>query len=125
MKRLFCVFGLILCVASLSGCLYGQCINGPCSLERRKILDSIKPYGEYWVKEGMSVAQRREDSWSCGAVRSEIKEHAERAADYVIFDKKKEDLAKRPEDLNDISAYFRLRDAWKDCMRSKGYSYEP
>jgi len=46
----------------LSGCLYGQCIDGPCALERERMIKSIKPYLAYWQKEGMTEEGRRMDN---------------------------------------------------------------
>jgi hypothetical protein len=51
---------------SLAGCLYGQCINGPCALEHKRIVESIKPYGAHWVKEGMTRDSRRDEFVKCG-----------------------------------------------------------
>lgn len=50
----------------LSGCLYGQCLEGPCALEREKIIQSIKAYIEYWDKPGMTAEKRLEDWVACG-----------------------------------------------------------
>ncbi|PWF20772.1 hypothetical protein DD235_16650 [Corticimicrobacter populi] len=66
MKRFFYAFGFFCLLASLSGCLYGQCINGPCSLERKRMLNSIKPYSDYWVKDGMTQESRLRDWVDCG-----------------------------------------------------------
>ena len=59
----------VLCIVAtinLSGCLYGQCIDGPCALERAKIIENIKPYGAHWVKEGMTREIRVTDWLECG-----------------------------------------------------------
>jgi hypothetical protein len=50
----------------LSGCLYGQCIDGPCALERQRLLKSIKAYGEFWTKPGMTTDSWRLDWVECG-----------------------------------------------------------
>jgi hypothetical protein len=41
-------------------------MNGPCALERERLIRNIKPYGAHWIKEGMTKEQRREDFKSCG-----------------------------------------------------------
>ena len=103
---------------ALAGCLYGQCLDGPCAFERERIIKSIKPYALYWVKDGGSEEQRRLDSWACGAAKTI------HAADHVVFTQEEVRQAKRPEDPNDIAAYFRLQDAWAKCMQTKGYRYQ-
>ena len=97
----------------LSGCLYGQCINGPCALERSAILKSIKPFGAHFIKDGMTKESRLDDTVACGSGRTE----------YVLFSDLEIQAAKQPDDPNDIRAYLRLRDQWASCMRGKGYVY--
>lgn len=82
-------------------------------------MKSIKPFGTYWVKDGWTVDQRREDAWVCGASRA-----TERAADYLIFDEEKIESVRLPEDPNDLRAEGRLSVAWVSCMKAKGYHYE-
>lgn len=50
----------------LSGCLYGQCMEGPCALERERMIKSIKPYIAYWQKEGITEESRLRDWMACG-----------------------------------------------------------
>ena len=45
-------------------------MNGPCALEHSRIVNSIKPYGAHWVKEGMTNDQRLNDWVDCGGDRS-------------------------------------------------------
>ena len=52
----------------LSGCLYGQCMDGPCALERERIIKSIKAYGEFFVKPGMTKEGWRQDWVACGGM---------------------------------------------------------
>jgi hypothetical protein len=52
----------------LSGCLYGQCMEGMCALERAAYLKSIKAYGEYWTKPGMTKGSWRADWVACGGM---------------------------------------------------------
>ena len=101
------VIGLIL---SLYGCLYGQCLDGPCALEREKIIRSIKPYIERWIKEGMSRESRIQDSISCGG--------SDRGTD---FSAQQLNAARQLEDKNDFAAGARLSRAYVECMKSKGY----
>ena len=103
------VIGLIL---SLYGCLYGQCLDGPCALEREKMIRSIKPYIERWIKEGMSRESRSQDSISCGG--------SDRGTD---FSNQQLNAARQLEDKNDFAAEARLSRAYVECMKSKGYEY--
>ena len=96
----------------LSGCLYGQCMDGPCALERSKIIKSIKAYGEYWVKPGMSNANRSQDSINCGG--------SDRGPD---FSTQQINTARQSDDKDDFAARTRLSKAWVECMQSKGYEY--
>ena len=57
---------LVYVSALLSGCLYGQCMDGPCALEHSRILKSIKSYGQYWTKPTMSTESWRQDWVACG-----------------------------------------------------------
>ena len=110
-----CFFLMV--VVSLTGCLYGQCIDGPCALERARMIQNIKPYGAHWIKEGMTRESRREDSWVCGAARTVI------GAEHPVFPDGELKAAKLPSDLNDIPANGRLTKKWATCMRDKGYTY--
>jgi hypothetical protein len=64
--KLFSSLLIVLSASVLNGCLYGQCINGPCALEHSRIVKSIKPYGAHWVKEGMTRDIRLRDFTDCG-----------------------------------------------------------
>lgn len=114
MKLFASIPTILLASVSISGCLYGQCLDGPCALERKKILESIKPYGAHWIKEGMTEASRLDDIATCGSARTE----------YIGFSEEKLKAEKRLEDPNDIAAYLRLRSTWAKCMEAKGYRYE-
>lgn len=80
-------------------------------------LKSIKPYGEYWVKDGMTVEGRREDSWGCGAVRTVD------GANYVIFSDEQEKAERRAQEKDNFAARERLSRAWVECMKARGYRY--
>ena len=102
----------------MSSCsIGGYWMNGVSGKELTEYLNSIKPYGAHWVKEGMTRESRREDSWACGAAKTM------HAADNVVFTHEEMIAAKLPEDLNDILANSRLTKKWISCMREKEYSY--
>ncbi len=96
----------------LCGCLYGQCMDGPCSLERARIIESIKAYGEYWVKPDMTVFDRSQDSISCGG--------SYRGPDFSFQQLSK---VSQKEDKDEFSARTRLTKIWIECMQSKGYEF--
>lgn len=106
--KLFVVIGLI---SWLSGCLYGQCFDGPCAFERAKMIESIKPYGAHWIKEGITREGRRGDLISCGSLHAEVIEFSQ---DQISMEK----ITSEP---NGAAAYLRLRDRVGLCMQSKGY----
>ena len=66
MKKILRIFICIAVITNLSGCLYGQCMDGPCAFERAKMIENIKPYGAYWIKEGMTQESRINDWLQCG-----------------------------------------------------------
>lgn len=103
---------LVSVTINLSGCLYGQCINGPCALERARILQSIKPYGAHWVKEGMTREGRRSDLMACGAVGGQ---------EDVRFKEEQIEATRQAGDPNTINAYLRLRELLGQCMSARGY----
>ena len=92
-------------------------MNGVSGRERTEYLNSIKPYGAHWVKEGMTREDRKQDSWACGAARTEV------GAVHPVFPEDELKAAKLPDDLNDILAISRLTKNWASCMRTKGYVY--
>jgi hypothetical protein len=66
MKRALKTLVIICLIASLSGCLYGQCFDGPCAFERAKMIESVKPYGAHWIKDAMTRESRIVDWLECG-----------------------------------------------------------
>jgi hypothetical protein len=85
--------------------------------ERQNILrqqQEIKPYLHYWLKEGVTTEQRREDSVSCGGSRSDTHPHG-------VNDRKEKKLMLPGETVWETRE--RIVKAWKDCMESKGYHY--
>jgi hypothetical protein len=117
MKTISKIIISITVLLSLTGCLYGQCMNGPCAFERAEIIANIKPYGAHWIKEGMTREQRRQDSWACGAYNNVY------SADHVVFSKEQRSAARLPSDQNDYGPDGRLTKQWVACMRSKDYVY--
>ena len=67
MKLIRLIFNLFICLL-LSSCLYGQCLEGACSFERERIINSIKAYGEFWSKPDMTKESWRADWVGCGGM---------------------------------------------------------
>ena len=101
----------------LTGCLYGQCMNGPCALSREAYLQSIKPYLQYWEKPGIEIAARRQDSLQCGTARTD------HAIEHVVFDKAVIDAAMLPGGASEATAYTKVMHRWERCMLAKGYLF--
>lgn len=100
---------LFILAIQLSGCLYGQCMNGPCALEHSRIIKSITPYLQKWEKAGVSPEARGEDSVDCGGNTSSMSNHKEKSLqlpDETIWE-----------------ARSRLANQWRQCMLDKGYLY--
>lgn len=57
---------VIVVVLSLSGCLYGQCMNGECSLERARSIKNSTSDSQQWIKDGMTKESRQADWEACG-----------------------------------------------------------
>lgn len=95
---------------ALSGCLYGQCMNGACALERVEYIKSIKAYGEHWVKDGVTVERWKSDWTSCGGLPdgSFLDDAPPRASNDVIF-----------------AALRKKRNALATCMAQRGYTFQP
>jgi len=99
----------------LAGCgIGGYSMTG---MVLEKDLKSIKPYGEYWVKEGGTVEQRRRDAWACGAAPHNT------GADHVTFTHAQINTELRTGETDMDIARSRLRTTWIACMKSKGYEY--
>ncbi len=89
---------------------WGHWMNGNPSAGR-----NIKPYLHYWVKEGVTPEQRRQDSWDCGAGETKY------GADHVAFSRERANAERKLEEKDDIAARKRLADRWVVCMKSRGY----
>ena len=99
----------------LSACgIGGYWMNGNPSIGK-----NIKPYLHYWKKYGVSLEQRREDSWVCGAGSTIY------GADHVTFSQEQARVEKYINEKDDIAARERLRAKWKICMENKGYRHTP
>ena len=99
---------------SLTGCGTQVPLSGKAFDDYQK---SIKSYGEYWVKDGVTVEQKRRDSRACGAAPNNW------SADRPDFKPAEIEAARRPEDPNIGAAVHRLRSSWGQCMKAKGYEY--
>ena len=86
-------------------------MNGVSGRERTEYLNSIKPYGAHWIKEGMTRESRRLDLAACGSINFED----------VQFSESQLRALKLPNEPNDIGAYLRLRNQLGLCMASRGY----
>lgn len=82
---------------------------------RTEYLNSIKSYIEYWLKPGMTVDSRRQDSWSCGTAPTVY------AAENVVFSPETINAEKRPEEERNKPAIDRLTVKWVECMKARGY----
>ena len=92
----------------LSGCLYGQCLDGPCALERERMIKSIKPYIAYWHKEGMTEESRLNDWVACGGNNNG-----------TFSWKVKEQFPGE----SDEQSSRRQRDEFQRCIMRSGYHY--
>ncbi len=71
----------------------------------------IKPYLQYWEKEGITSSARQSDSRECGSTLLP----SAPGQDNIVFNQK---------DMKyDEAAYDRARLAWQRCMIKKGYRY--
>jgi hypothetical protein len=98
----------------LSGCgIYGYEMNGISGQAREKYLQSIKPYGTYWMKDGMTDAQRLDDIEQCGGGKGL----------YVGFPDAQIKAEREWDEATDLPARDRLFKTWSACMEANGYRY--
>lgn len=103
MRRIFfSVYALV--VSCLVGCNTQIAVTG----EAWERLVNSPPFLAHWTKEGMTKNERREDSWSCGALSTTY------AADHGMVT---EGVSQGGETDK------RLSKQWRTCMQSKGYVY--
>jgi len=107
--KCFPIFGLLATTFALTGCLYGQCMNGPCALEHSKIVKSIKPYGAHWVKDEMTRESRRGDFVRCGG-GTDLRQGYE-----VLPNQSNQDF---------FAAFNAHTHKLLNCMKSSGYVYQ-
>ncbi|MBU0751964.1 MAG: hypothetical protein KJ787_11885 [Gammaproteobacteria bacterium] len=113
--KLIAVISMALFLVSMqSGCGTQIGISGQA---REDYLKSIKPYGEYWVKEGGTVELRRQDAWACGSAPHNT------GADHVTFTHAQLNAEWHSGETDMDIARSRLRKVWIECMKSKGYEY--
>lgn len=100
--RLVCVAFTLVC----AGCGSQIAISGK---ERTEYLNSIKPYGAHWVKEGMTRESRRADFVACGGAH-------DLNTGYVIKPgiTVQQSFAASNEHVNRVLT----------CMQTKGYVYQ-
>lgn len=103
---------LLVCPLLLTGCLYGQCLDGPCALERERMIKAIKPRLQYYEKPGWSPESRRLDAATCGASGD--------SSDHAGIGSTRIKAAQRPGET-DGQTEMRLRQEWHTCMKDKGY----
>jgi len=124
MKTISKIIISITVLLSLTGCLYGQCINGSCAFERAEIIANIKPYGAHWIKEGMTRETRLQDLASCGNSRS----LSPGFPDALIREETLSTDAASPRSYNkdlidNPQAEERLGEKRMLCMQAKGYRW--
>ena len=107
MKRLINIVFILSLPLFLFACLYGQCIDGPCALEREAILKSIKGYGEYWTKADMTKESWRQDWVACGGMRD---------GGYSVGER-------LPGETDDFPNSRRKSKRLGECMQAKGYTF--
>ena len=96
----------------LSGCgIGGYWMEGNPSMGR-----DIKPYLHYWVKEGVTAEQRREDSANCGGSNSDTHPDS-------VSQQYEQEIKRSNETI--FETRKRINQLWRECMEQKGYSYMP
>jgi hypothetical protein len=83
-------------------------MDGPCAFERERILKSIKAYGAYWVKPGMTVESWRQDWMGCGGwSNGQFSGDAPSGSTTEIL----------------LASWQKERKKLDACMQAKGYEY--
>jgi len=111
MKRLYFLLVVLLCLGFLfTGCGTQVALSGRAYDEYVK---SIKPYIQYWEKEGLTVEKRRGDWVECGGSSDGS------FSPYIGLLNKE----RRPEEKDRSAAHDRLDNELQRCMLKKGYRY--
>ena len=83
-------------------------MDGPCALERERIIKSIKAYGEYFVKQGMTKESWRADWVACGGWSN---------GQYGVY------TPPGSSDTVSSALWEQARKKLDACMQSKGYEF--
>lgn len=108
MKQLYLLWVAVCLSFLLTGCGIEPALSGQA---REDYLKSIKPYIEYWEKDGVTREERARDAIGCGG--------SNRGTD---FSRQQLDAARR-EGENDWVVRSRLANEWQRCMLRHGYRY--
>jgi hypothetical protein len=113
-KASLCV---MLCLSALLiGCIgIEPALSGRAYDEYQK---SIKPYLQYWEKDGVTAEGRRQDSISCGSIDPSLRHEPDSEPH---FTQDKIEAAQRAGDQSTTTAEGRLLFDWQRCMLNKGY----
>jgi hypothetical protein len=97
------LFALLFCTVFV-GCGTQVPLRGQ---EREDYLKSIKAYGEFWTKPGMTKESWRQDWVACGGTKD---------GNYVAG-------TRLPGETDDFAASRRKTKQLASCMKEKGYAY--
>ena len=105
MKRFIQVNAVLWLSTILSGCGIGL------GLFPYAVNHNIKPYLQYWEKEGATSSDRQSDSRECGST-------------LLPTARGQDDIALTPNGMKyDEKSYDRAMDEWQRCMIKKGYRF--
>ena len=110
MKRLHLLWAVPCLIFLLTGCGIEPALSGKA---RDEYVKSIKPYLQYWEKEGMTVEGRRDDWVECGGSSDGS------FSPYIGLLNKE----RRPEEKDRSAAHYRLDNELQRCMLKKVYRY--
>jgi hypothetical protein len=121
---------LFFVLIGLSACgIGGHQMNGVSGREKTEYLNSIKPYGVHWIKEGMTRESRIEDIVVCGAKMDlEIEFPNDSMEKTMALPEIKKLTGHRyatTEQVKWVAAKDLLRDSWRQCMVQRGYAQIP
>jgi hypothetical protein len=105
MKRFIQVNAVLWLSTILSGCGIGL------GLFPYAVNHNIKPYLQYWEKEGITSSARQSDSRECGST-------------LLPTARGQDDISMAREGMkHDKASYDRAMDEWQRCMIKKGYRF--